>query len=52
MWSNSVAIRNIRLQNLSDPEFDLLRLVKFKCDAGIGLLVYGFIWPNSFLYEI
>ncbi len=54
IWSNSAPLQYIRLQNLSDLEFDLSRSLKVKCDSVIGLPIYNFplmsnsnIWPNS-----
>ncbi len=47
-------LQDIRLQNLSDFEFDLLRSLKVKCDTVIELPMYAFLlmfnsnkWPNS-----
>ncbi len=47
-------LEDIRLQNLSDFKFDLLRSLKVKCDSVIELPMYAFlllfnshIWPNS-----
>ncbi len=47
-------LQDIRLRNLSDLEFDLLRSLKVKCNSVIGLLIYAIllmfnrnIWPNS-----
>ncbi len=47
-------LQDIRLQKLSDLEFDLSRSLKVKCDSVIGLPIYAFllmfnsnIWPNS-----
>ncbi len=46
-------LQDIRLRNLSDLEFDLLRSLKVKCDSVIELPIYAFllmfnsnIWPN------
>ena len=44
IWSNSAPLRNIRLQNLSDLDFDISRSLKVKCDGAIGLSIYGFLW--------
>ncbi len=53
VWTNSGPLQDIRLQNLSDIEFDLSRSLKVKCDSVIGLPIYAFlsvfnsnIWPN------
>ncbi len=54
IWPNSAPLQDIRLQNLSDLEFDLLRSLKVKCDSVIELHIYAFlsmfhsnIWPKS-----
>ena len=54
IWPNSTPLQDIRLQNLSDLEFDLSRSLKVKCDDVIGLSLYAFllmfnsnIWPDS-----
>ncbi len=54
LWPNSAPSQDIRLQNLSDLEFDFSRSLKVKCDYVIGLSLYAFllmfnsnIWPNS-----
>ena len=54
IWPNAAPLQVIRLQNLSDLEFDLSRSLKVKCDSVIGLPIYAFllmfnssIWPNS-----
>ncbi len=46
-------LRDIRLRNLGDLEFNLSRSLKVKCEGAIGLPIYGFlllfnsnIWPN------
>ena len=46
-------LRDIKLQNLGDLEFDLSRSLKVKCESAIGLPIYGLllmfnssIWPN------
>ncbi len=36
-------ISMIRLQNLGDLEFDLLRSLKVKCEGASGLPIYGFL---------
>ncbi len=36
-------LRDIRLQNLGDLEFDLSRSLKVKGDVAIGLPIYGFL---------
>ncbi len=53
-WPNSAPLRNIRVRNLSEPDFDLSRSLKVKCDSVFGLPIYAFllmcnnnIWPNS-----
>ncbi len=58
IWPNSAPLQDIRLRNLSDLEFDLLRSLKVQCDIVIGLSVYAFllmfisnIWPNSALLQ-
>ncbi len=47
-------LQDIRLQNLSDFDFDLLRSLKVLCDSVIELPMYAFllmfnsnIWPDS-----
>ncbi len=52
IWPNSAPLQDIRLQNVSDLEFDLSRALKVKCDIVIGLNTYAFllmfninIWP-------
>ena len=54
IWPNSAPLRDIRLSNLSDLEFDLSRSLKVKYDGFLGRPIYGFllmfnnnIWPNS-----
>ncbi len=49
-----MVLRDIMLQNLTEPDFDPSRSLKVKCDSVIGLPIYGFqvvsnsnIWPNS-----
>ncbi len=39
IWPNSASLQDIRLQNLSDLQFDLSRLLKVKCDDAIGLVM-------------
>ncbi len=34
----------MRLQNLSDLDFDLSRSLKVKFDSAIGLPIYGFLF--------
>ncbi len=48
-----IPLQNIRLQNLTDLDFDLSRLLKVICDDVIGLSIYAFLlmcnshlWPN------
>ncbi len=43
IWPNSAPLQDIRLQNLSDLEFDLSRSLKVKCDDVIGLAIHGFL---------
>ncbi len=43
IWPNSAPLQDIRLQNLSDLEFDLSRSLKVKCDDVIGLVIHGFL---------
>ncbi len=54
IWPNSAPLRDTRLPNLSDLEFDLSRSLRIRCDSIIGLHIYGFLsmfnsnlWPNS-----
>ncbi len=56
IWPNSAPLQDIRLQNLSDLEFYLLRSLKVKCDGVIGLPIYAFLfnsnlWPISALLQ-
>ncbi len=37
---NHALLRYVRLQNLSDLEFDLSRSLKVKCDGEIGLILW------------
>ncbi len=53
IWPNSALLRDIRLRNMSHPEFDLSRSPRVKCDSVFGLAIYAFslmfnsiIWPN------
>ncbi len=43
IWPNSAPLQDIRLQNLSDLEFDLSRSFKVECDDVIGLVIHGFL---------
>ncbi len=43
MDHNSAHSQDIRLQNLSDLEFDLSWSLKVKGDGDIGLPIYGFL---------
>ena len=40
---NMAPLRDIRLQNMSDIEFDLSRSLKVKSDGTVGLPIYGFL---------
>ncbi len=40
---NLALLRDIRLWNLIDPEFDLPRSLKMNCDGVFGLTTYGFL---------
>ena len=42
VWPNSAPLRNIRLRNLSDPDFGLSMSLKVKCDV-FGLPIYAFL---------
>ncbi len=51
-------LQDIRLQNVSDLEFDLSKSLKVICDDVIGLSIYAFLlvfnsksWPNSALLQ-
>ncbi len=51
-------LRDIRLRNPSDLDFDLSRSLKVKCDSAIGIPMYDLllmfnsnIGPNSAPYE-
>ena len=41
IWPKLAALRDIRLQNLGDIDFDLSRSLKVKCDGVIGLVIYA-----------
>ncbi len=44
IWpANYSPIRDIRLRNLSDLDFDLSMTLNVKCDGAIGLPVYGLL---------
>ena len=43
IWPNSAPLQDIRLQNLSDLDFDLSRSLRVKCDSVIGLPIYAFL---------
>ncbi len=43
LWPNSAPLRDRRLQNQSDLEFDLSRSRKIKYDGVIGLSIYDFL---------
>ncbi len=47
IWSNSAPLRDMRLHNLSNCDFDYSRLRKVKYDVGIGLLIYGFLLMSN-----
>ncbi len=54
-WPQSVPLRDIRLRNLSDPDFDLSRSLKIKYDGAIRLPIYGLIVTyglTQLLYEM
>ena len=40
---NYAPLRDIRLLNLGDLDFDLSRSLKVKCAGAIGLPIYGFL---------
>ena len=40
IWPNSAPLQDIRLQNLSDLDFDLPRSLKVECDGVIGFSIY------------
>ena len=53
---NKARLRDIRLRNFGDLEFDLSRSHKVKCEGAIELPIYGFlfmvnsyIWPSTAL---
>ncbi len=43
LWPYSVPLQDIRLQNLSDLEFDLSMSLKVKCHDIIGIAIHGFL---------
>ncbi len=43
LWPNSAPLRDERLQNLGELDFDLSRSPKVKCDGAFGLPIYGFL---------
>ena len=43
IWPNSTPLRDIRLRNLSDLEFDLSRSLKVKCNSVIEFPIYAFL---------
>ena len=43
IWPNLAPLRDIRLYNLSDLDFDLSRSLKVKCHGVIGLAIYTFL---------
>ena len=43
IWPNSAPLRNVRLQSLSDLEFDRSRSLEVKCHDVIGLVIHGFL---------
>ena len=43
IWNNWAPFRDIRLQNVSDPDFDLSRSFKVKRDGAIELSIYNFL---------
>ncbi len=43
IWPNSAPLRDTKLRNLSDYDFELSRSLKVKCDGVIGLAIYGFL---------
>ena len=57
IWPISAPLRDIRLQSLSDLNFDLSRSLKVKCDSVIAFCIYAFllminsniilVWPNT-----
>ncbi len=54
MWTSIAPLRDIRLQNLINLDFESSMLLKFKRESVFGLPTYAFlfmfisnIWPNS-----
>ncbi len=43
IWPNSAPLRDIRLPNRSDPDFDLSKSLKVKCDSVFELPIYAFL---------
>ncbi len=42
-------LQDIRLQNLSDLEFDLSRSLKVECDGVNEFFIYGFLVTNVYI---
>ncbi len=58
IWPNSAPLRDIRLRNVSDLEFDLSRLINVKCHSKLYspymvflLMFISNVWPNSALCQ-
>ena len=43
IWPNSGPLQDIRLRNLSDPDFDLSRSLKVNCYGVVWLSIYCFL---------
>ncbi len=44
---NWAHLRDIRLRNVSDLDFDLSRSLKVKCDSATGLPMYAFVFMSN-----
>ena len=43
IWPISAPLQDIMLRSVSDPDFDLSRSLKVKCDGVIRLSIYAFL---------
>ncbi len=53
IWPNSAPLRDASLENLSDVDFDLSRLLKVNCHGAIRLSTYNFnlVFITNILYK-
>ncbi len=52
IWPNPAPLQGIKLQNVSDLEFDISRSLKVKCDDVIGLVIHGFLLTYTVIMVI